>query len=97
MRFPWLDCGGFSTHDARHGIKHTREVTEQLTDAVNRQTSTIDHIVSLPTVNDAFFRMETEQAEWLITDTLHKLFNSKYTVKELLEEFLEDVKQIVLN
>ncbi|WP_435038388.1 T7SS effector LXG polymorphic toxin [Bacillus atrophaeus] len=97
IRFPWLDCGGFSTHDARHGIKHTREVTEQLTDAVNRQTSTIDHIVSLPTVNDAFFRMETEQAEWLITDTLHKLFNSKYTVKELLEEFLEDVKQIVLN
>ncbi|MGM0860575.1 ribonuclease YeeF family protein [Bacillus atrophaeus] len=64
----------FLSHDARHGINHTREVTEQLTDAVNRQTSTIDHIVSLPTVNDTFFRMETEQAERHITDTLHKLF-----------------------
>lgn len=64
----------FLSHDARHGIKHAREVTEQLTDAVNRQTSTIDHIVSLPTVKDSFFRMETEQAERLITDTLHKLF-----------------------
>ncbi|MCY8808053.1 T7SS effector LXG polymorphic toxin [Bacillus atrophaeus] len=64
----------FLSHDARHGIKHAREVTEQLTDAVNRQTSAIDHIVSLPTVNDAFFRMETEQAERHITDILHKLF-----------------------
>ncbi|MED4648071.1 T7SS effector LXG polymorphic toxin [Bacillus inaquosorum] len=64
----------FLSHDARHGVKHAREVTEQLTDAVNRQTSAIDHIVSLPTVNDSFFRMETEQAERLITDTLHKLF-----------------------
>ncbi|MEC1775126.1 T7SS effector LXG polymorphic toxin [Bacillus mojavensis] len=64
----------FLSHDARHGVKHAREVTEQLTDAVNRQTSAIDHIVSLPTVNDSFFRLETEQAERLITDTLHKLF-----------------------
>ncbi|GED01733.1 ribonuclease YxiD [Bacillus atrophaeus] len=64
----------FLSHDARHGIKHAREVTEQLTDAVNRQTSAIDHIVSLPTVNDTFFRMETEQAERHITDTLQKLF-----------------------
>ncbi len=64
----------FLSHDARHGIKHAREVTEQLTDAVNRQTSAIDHIVSLPKVNDAFFRMETEQAERHITDILHKLF-----------------------
>lgn len=64
----------FLSHDARHGIKHAREVTEQLTDAVNRQTSAIDHIVNLPTVNDSFFRLETEQAERLITDTLHKLF-----------------------
>ncbi len=64
----------FLSHDARHGIKHAREVTEQLTDAVNRQTSAIDHIVSLPTVNDSFFRMETEQAERLISDTLNKLF-----------------------
>lgn len=45
----------FLSHDARHGVKHAREVTEQLTDAVNRQTSAIDHIVSLPTVNDSFF------------------------------------------
>ncbi|MGO1134922.1 ribonuclease YeeF family protein [Bacillus subtilis] len=64
----------FLSHDARHGVKHAREVTEQLTDAVNRQTSAIGHIVSLPTVNDTFFRMETEQAERLISDTLHKLF-----------------------
>ncbi|MEC0250411.1 ribonuclease YeeF family protein [Bacillus halotolerans] len=64
----------FLSHDARHGVKHAREVTEQLTDAVNRQTSAIDHIVSLPTVNDSFFRMETEQAERLISDTLNKLF-----------------------
>lgn len=64
----------FLSHDARHGIKHAREVTEQLTDAVNRQTSTIDHIVNLPTVKDSFFRMETEQAERLISDTLNKLF-----------------------
>ncbi|MED3386040.1 ribonuclease YeeF family protein [Bacillus subtilis] len=64
----------FLSHDARHGVKHAREVTEQLTDAVNRQTSAIDHIVSLPTVNDTFFRMETEQAERLISDTLNKLF-----------------------
>lgn len=64
----------FLSPDARHGVKHAREVTEQLTDAVNRQTSAIDHIVSLPTVNDSFFRLETEQAERLITDTLHKLF-----------------------
>ncbi|MCY8508532.1 T7SS effector LXG polymorphic toxin [Bacillus sp. FSL R5-0560] len=64
----------FLSHDARHGIKHAREVTEQLTDAVNRQTSAIDHIVNLPTVKDSFFRMETEEAERLISDTLNKLF-----------------------
>lgn len=63
----------FLSQDARHGVKHAREVTEQLTDAVNRQTSTIGHIISLPTVNDSFFQMETEQAERIITDTLHKL------------------------
>ncbi|MEG7336175.1 ribonuclease YeeF family protein [Bacillus sp. 0102A] len=80
----------FLSHDARHGIKHAREVTEQLTDAVNRQTSAIDHIVSLPTVNDSFFRMETEQAERLITDTLHKLFQFDGQQTQALETAKSD-------
>ncbi|MGE9754383.1 ribonuclease YeeF family protein [Bacillus inaquosorum] len=80
----------FLSHDARHGVKHAREVTEQLTDAVNRQTSAIDHIVSLPTVNDTFFRMETEQAERLITDTLHKLFQFDGQQTQALETAKSD-------
>ncbi|MCY7979926.1 T7SS effector LXG polymorphic toxin [Bacillus inaquosorum] len=80
----------FLSHDARHGVKHAREVTEQLTDAVNRQTSAIDHIVSLPTVNDTFFRMETEQAERLITDTLHKLFQFDGQQTQTLETAKSD-------
>ncbi len=80
----------FLSHDARHGVKHAREVTEQLTDAVNRQTSAIDHIVSLPTVNDSFFRMETEQAERLITDTLHKLFQFDGQQTQALETAKSD-------
>ncbi|MBY4602975.1 MULTISPECIES: T7SS effector LXG polymorphic toxin [Bacillus] len=80
----------FLSHDARHGVKHAREVTEQLTDAVNRQTSAIDHIVSLPTVNDSIFRMETEQAERLITDTLHKLFQFDGQQAQALETAKSD-------
>ncbi|MEC1646046.1 ribonuclease YeeF family protein [Bacillus halotolerans] len=80
----------FLSHDARHGVKHAREVTEQLTDAVNRQTSAVDHIVSLPTVNDSFFRMETEQAERLITDTLHKLFQFDGQQTQALETAKSD-------
>ncbi|MCG3231075.1 T7SS effector LXG polymorphic toxin [Bacillus subtilis] len=80
----------FLSHDARHGVKHAREVTEQLTDAVNRQTSAIGHIVSLPTVNDTFFRMETEQAERLITDTLHKLFQFDGQQTQALETAKSD-------
>ncbi|MFJ9288421.1 ribonuclease YeeF family protein [Bacillus halotolerans] len=80
----------FLSHDARHGIKHAREVTEQLTDAVNRQTSTIDHIVSLPTVNDTFFRMETEQAERLISDILNKLFQFDGQQTQALETAKSD-------
>lgn len=80
----------FLSHDARHGVKHAREVTEQLTDAVNRQTSTIDHIVSLPTVNDTFFRMETEQAERLISDTLNKLFQFDGQQTQALETAKSD-------
>lgn len=80
----------FLSHDARHGVKHAREVTEQLTDAVNRQTSAIGHIVSLPTVNDSFFRMETEQAERLISDTLHKLFQFDGQQTQALETAKSD-------
>ncbi|MCY7762836.1 T7SS effector LXG polymorphic toxin [Bacillus spizizenii] len=80
----------FLSHDARHGVKHAREVTEQLTDAVNRQTSAIDHIVSLPTVNDSLFRMETEQADRLITDTLHKLFQFDGQQTQALETAKSD-------
>ncbi|MDN0191719.1 T7SS effector LXG polymorphic toxin [Bacillus stercoris] len=80
----------FLSHDARHGVKHAREVTEQLTDAVNRQTSAIGHIVSLPTVNDTFFRMETEQAERLISDTLHKLFQFDGQQTQALEAAKSD-------
>ncbi len=80
----------FLSHDARHGVKHAREVTEQLTDAVNRQTSAIGHIVSLPTVNDSFFRVETEQAERLITDTLHKLFQFDGQQTQALETAKSD-------
>ncbi|WP_069838384.1 ribonuclease YeeF family protein [Bacillus sp. F56] len=80
----------FLSHDARHGVKHAREVTEQLTDAVNRQTSAIGHIVSLPTVNDTFFRMETEQAERLISDTLHKLFQFDGQQTQALETAKSD-------
>ncbi|MGG3436197.1 T7SS effector LXG polymorphic toxin [Bacillus subtilis] len=80
----------FLSHDARHGVKHAREVTEQLTDAVNRQTSTINHIVSLPTVNDSFFRMETEQAERLISDTLNKLFQFDGQQTQALETAKSD-------
>ncbi|MHB9999076.1 ribonuclease YeeF family protein [Bacillus spizizenii] len=80
----------FLSHDARHGVKHAREVTEQLTDAVNRQTSAIDHIVSLPTVNDTFFRMETEQAERLISDTLNKLFQFDGQQTQALETAKSD-------
>lgn len=80
----------FLSHDARHGVKHAREVTEQLTDAVNRQTSAIDHIVSLPTVNDSFFRMETEQAERLISDTLNKLFQFDGQQTQALETAKSD-------
>ncbi|WIG46851.1 T7SS effector LXG polymorphic toxin [Bacillus halotolerans] len=80
----------FLSHDARHGIKHAREVTEQLTDAVNRQTSAVDHIVSLPTVNDTFFRMETEQAERLISDTLNKLFQFDGQQTQALETAKSD-------
>ncbi|MEC3615747.1 ribonuclease YeeF family protein [Bacillus stercoris] len=80
----------FLSHDARHGVKHAREVTEQLTDAVNRQTSAIGHIVSLPTVNDTFFRMETEQAERLISDTLHKLFRFDGQQTQALETAKSD-------
>ncbi|MBY0127526.1 T7SS effector LXG polymorphic toxin [Bacillus subtilis] len=80
----------FLSHDARHGVKHAREVTEQLTDAVNRQTSAIDHIVSLPTVNDSFFRMETEQAERLISDTLNKLFRFDGQQTQALETAKSD-------
>ncbi|MEK4380162.1 T7SS effector LXG polymorphic toxin [Bacillus sp. FSL R5-0434] len=80
----------FLSHDARHGVKHAREVTEQLTDAVNHQTSAVDHIVSLPTVNDSFFRMETEQAERLITDTLHKLFQFDGQQTQALETAKSD-------
>ncbi|RJS55466.1 transposase [Bacillus subtilis] len=80
----------FLSHDARHGVKHAREVTEQLTDAVNRQTSAIGHIVSLPTVNDSFFRMETEQAERLITDTLHKLLQFDGQQTQALETAKSD-------
>ncbi|MEC1751262.1 ribonuclease YeeF family protein [Bacillus mojavensis] len=80
----------FLSHDARHGIKHAREVTEQLTDAVNRQTSTIDHIVNLPTVKDSFFRMETEQAERLISDTLNKLFQFDGQQTQALESAKSD-------
>ncbi|MDG3072249.1 ribonuclease YeeF family protein [Bacillus halotolerans] len=80
----------FLSHDARHGVKHAREVAEQLTDAVNRQTSAIDHIVSLPTVNDSFFRMETEQAERLISDTLHKLFQFDGQQTQALETVKSD-------
>lgn len=91
----------FLSHDARHGIKNAREVTEQLTDAVNRQTSAIDHIVSLPTVNDSFFRMETEQAERLISDTLNKLFqfdgqqtNALETVKSDFQTMKKYIDQL---
>lgn len=80
----------FLSHDARHGVKHAREVTEQLTDAVNRQTSAIDHIVSLPTVNDSFFRMETEQAERLISDILNKLFQFDGQQTQALETAKSD-------
>ncbi|CAN2249215.1 toxin YxiD [Bacillus vallismortis] len=80
----------FLSHDARHGVKHARAVTEQLTDAVNRQKSAIDHIVSLPTVNDSFFRMETEQAERLISDTLHKLFQFDGQQTQALEAAKSD-------
>ncbi|MDQ1852467.1 ribonuclease YeeF family protein [Bacillus stercoris] len=80
----------FLSHDARHGVKHAREVTEHLTDAVNRQTSAIGHIVSLPTVNDTFFRMETEQAERLISDTLHKLFQFDGQQTQALETAKSD-------
>ncbi|MCB7162196.1 pre-toxin TG domain-containing protein [Bacillus subtilis] len=80
----------FLSHDARHGVKHAREVTEQLTDAVNRQTSAIGHIVSLPTVNDTFFRMETEQAERLISDTLNKLFQFDGQQTQALETAKSD-------
>ncbi|MER3116403.1 T7SS effector LXG polymorphic toxin [Bacillus subtilis] len=80
----------FLSHDARHGVKHAREVTEQLTDAVNRQTSAIGHIVSLPAVNDTFFRMETEQAERLISDTLHKLFQFDGQQTQALEAAKSD-------
>ncbi|PSA97934.1 T7SS effector LXG polymorphic toxin [Bacillus halotolerans] len=80
----------FLSHDARHGVKHAREVTEQLTDAVNRQISAIDHIVSLPTVNDSFFRMETEQAERLISDTLNKLFQFDGQQTQALETAKSD-------
>lgn len=80
----------FLSHDARHGVKHAREVTEQLTDAVNRQTSAIGHIVSLPAVNDTFFRMETEQAERLISDTLHKLFQFDGQQTQALETAKSD-------
>ncbi|KAF2428415.1 T7SS effector LXG polymorphic toxin [Bacillus subtilis] len=80
----------FLSHDARHGVKHAREVTEQLTDAVNRHTSAIGHIVSLPTVNDSIFRMETEQAERLITDTLHKLFQFDGQQTQALETAKSD-------
>ncbi|CAF1818711.1 T7SS effector LXG polymorphic toxin [Bacillus subtilis] len=80
----------FLSHDARHGVKHAREVTEQLTDAVNRQTSAIGHIVSLPAVNDTFFRMETEQAERLISDTLNKLFQFDGQQTQALETVKSD-------
>ncbi|MGR6856879.1 T7SS effector LXG polymorphic toxin [Bacillus halotolerans] len=80
----------FLSHDARHGIKHAREVTEQLTDAVNRQTSAIGHIVSLPTVNDSFFRLEIEQAERLISDTLNKLFQFDGQQTQALETAKSD-------
>ncbi|MCM2581484.1 ribonuclease YeeF family protein [Bacillus stercoris] len=80
----------FLSHDARHGVKHAREVTEQLTDAVNRQTSAIGHIVSLPTVNDSFFQMETEQAERLISETLHKLFQFDGQQTQALETAKSD-------
>ncbi|MHC5545283.1 ribonuclease YeeF family protein [Bacillus subtilis] len=80
----------FLSHDARHGVKHAREVTEQLTDAVNRQTSAIGHIVSLPAVNDTFFRMETEQAERLISDTLNKLFQFDGQQTQALEAAKSD-------
>ncbi|MEC1606557.1 ribonuclease YeeF family protein [Bacillus halotolerans] len=82
----------FLSHDARHGIKHAREVTEQLTDAVNRQTSAIGHIVSLPTVNDSFFRLETEQAERLISDTLNKLFQFDGQQTQALETPKSDLQ-----
>ncbi|OIR59886.1 transposase [Bacillus sp. FMQ74] len=80
----------FLSHDARHGVKHAREVIEQLTDAVNRQTSAIGHIVSLPAVNDTFFRMETEQAERLISDTLNKLFQFDGQQTQALETAKSD-------
>ncbi|MBG9770814.1 ribonuclease YeeF family protein [Bacillus vallismortis] len=80
----------FLSQDARHGVKHAREVTEQLTDAVNRQTSTIGHIISLPTVNDSFFQMETEQAERIITDTLHKLIRFEGQQTYVLESAKTD-------
>ncbi|MDP0483765.1 ribonuclease YeeF family protein [Bacillus subtilis] len=80
----------FLSHDARHGVKHAREVTEQLTDAVNRQTSAIGHIVSLPAVNDTFFRMETEQAERLISETLNKLFQFDGQQTQALETAKSD-------
>ncbi|MGY0434946.1 ribonuclease YeeF family protein [Bacillus rugosus] len=80
----------FLSHDARHGVKHAREVTEQLTDAVNRQTSAIGHIVSLPAVNDTFFLMETEQAERLISDTLNKLFQFDGQQTQALETAKSD-------
>ncbi|WP_336183508.1 ribonuclease YeeF family protein [Bacillus sp. 205(2023)] len=82
----------FLSHDARHGVKHAREVTEQLTDAVNRQTSAIGHIVSLPTVNDSFFRLETEQAERLISDTLNKLFQFDGQQTQALETPKSDLQ-----
>ncbi|PRP50819.1 transposase [Bacillus halotolerans] len=82
----------FLSHDARHGVKHAREVTEQLTDAVNRQTSAIGHIVSLSTVNDSFFRLETEQAERLISDTLNKLFQFDGQQTQALETPKSDLQ-----
>ncbi|KYD03810.1 hypothetical protein B4144_4089 [Bacillus atrophaeus] len=51
-----------------------------------------------------FFGMFIDEYKKVLKQTQHRVsseesdsHDSKYTVKELLEEFLEDVKQIVLN
>ncbi|MFT7821542.1 ribonuclease YeeF family protein [Bacillus siamensis] len=83
---------GFLEHEAKQGLRQSKQAAEQLVNDINRQAASVSHIMSLPSVHDGIFREETHRAEKKINDTLEQLYEFDNTQNQALKETTADIQ-----